>query len=108
MQAKDEKFVRNGIGTVILLSVLLLLLGCWSVGAAEGWQLRLVNDNGFGDANNLGVGRIYGTDDYLYIGTWNWVDGTKVYRSRDGNNYELISPGGLGGVAQADAAFINL
>ena len=47
-------------------------------------QLRRVNGDGFGNPNNIGVGRVHVTQGYLFAGTWNNVEGMIVYRSRDG------------------------
>ncbi|MET0153000.1 MAG: hypothetical protein ABW298_10395 [Candidatus Binatia bacterium] len=58
-------------------------------------QLRQVNGDGFGNPNNIGIGRVHATQGYLFAGTWNNAEGMIVYRSRDGVNFEQISPGGI-------------
>jgi len=67
--------------------------------SSGGSRLRQVNGNGFGNPNNIGVGRVHATQGYLFAGTWNDVEGMIVYRSRDGENFEPISRGGIDGNA---------
>jgi len=64
--------------------------------AEEGWQLRLIDDTGFGDPYNTGITRMSAYGNYLYLGTWNSAEGCEVYRSADGESWELINTAGFG------------
>ncbi len=68
-----------------------------SSAATSAEQLRRVNGDGFGNPNNIGVGRVHAAQGYLFAGTWNNVEGMTVYRSRDGETFERISQGGIDG-----------
>lgn len=83
----------------IMLLIAALALSC-GVGAwaEEGWRLRMIDDKGFDDPWNVGVGRLAPFGDYLYLGTWNAKNGNKMYRSKDGETWQWISTGGLGSV----------
>jgi len=37
--------------------------------SSQAWQLRLIDDRGFDDPHNIGVGRITAHGEYLYLGT---------------------------------------
>lgn len=85
-------------------SLALVALGVASVNAvpassnaAAGGTLELANGDGFGNANNIGVGRVYTSQGYLFAGTWNEAEGMIVYRSRDGEHFEQISQPGING-----------
>ena len=74
-----------------LVVTILLVLCCATAPAKQVWRLRLVDDTGFGDLTNTGVGRIFAHGKYLYLGTWNGVKGCKVYRSSDGEAKTTLS-----------------
>lgn len=57
------------------------------------WQLRLIEDQGFGDLDNIGIGRVIANGEYLYTGTWNNESGAKMYRSRDGESWDMMGTG---------------
>jgi len=57
------------------------------------WQLRLIDDEGIDDPDNVGVGRVIAHGKFLYLGTWNNESGGKMYRSRDGDSWELMGSG---------------
>lgn len=57
------------------------------------WQLRLIDDTGFDDPDNVGVGRITAYGDFAYLGTWNNESGARMYRSRDGESWESMGTG---------------
>ncbi len=57
------------------------------------WQLRLIDDHGFGDPDNIGVGRVIAHGDFLYLGTWNTESGAKMYRSVNGESWDLMGTG---------------
>jgi hypothetical protein len=61
--------------------------------AEQAWQLRLLDDRGIDDGNNVGVGRVVAHGDRLYLGTWNNESGAKMYRSYDGETWELMGNG---------------
>ena len=63
----------------------------------QAWQLRLIDDMGFDDPDNIGVGRITAHGEHLYLGTWNGQYGAKMYRSGDGENWELMGSGSFSG-----------
>jgi hypothetical protein len=65
--------------------------------AVQAWQLRLIDDKGFDDPHNIGVGRMTAHGDYLYLGTWNNGTGAKMYRSSDGERWELMGSGSFTG-----------
>jgi len=64
--------------------------------AAEEWQLRLINDDGFGDPQNIAIGSMGVHGGYLYMGTWNFITGGNVCRSSDGKTYAPIGSAGFG------------
>jgi len=68
----------------------LRLWGC------EPSPLRLIDKSGFDDPLNTGIVKIKAHEDYIYLGTWNVANGGKVYRSGNGENWELTGSGGLG------------
>jgi len=59
----------------------------------QAWQLRLIEDQGFGDPDNIGVGRVIAHGDYLYLGTWNNESGASMYRSSDGDHWDMMGTG---------------
>ena len=61
------------------------------------WRLRLVDSGGFDDRSNRGITRMVAEGDYFYAGTWNIAVGTKIYRSRDGEEWVCISRPGIDG-----------
>jgi hypothetical protein len=63
------------------------------VNEPSAWQLRLIDDKGIDDPDNVGVGRVIAHGDFLYLGTWNNESGAKMYRSRDGESWELMGSG---------------
>ncbi|RPJ45684.1 MAG: hypothetical protein EHM21_09205, partial [Chloroflexi bacterium] len=68
---------------------------CSPSGNASTWT-RLAED-GLGNPNNLGIMAVKSYNGNLYAGTYNYVDGTNVYRSSDGADWEpLFAEGGWG------------
>ena len=63
------------------------------VNVQSAWQLRLIDASGIDDPNNVGVGRVIAHGEFLYLGTWNNESGGKMYRSRDGDSWELMGGG---------------
>ena len=47
------------------------------------WQLRLIEDQGFDDLDNIGIGRVIAHGEYLYAGTWNNESGAGAASSWD-------------------------
>lgn len=98
-------FMRNGahrrlMGVVAALALFMFSGSAVLAGGGHGHrpeQLRLINGDGFGNPNNVGVGRVHAAQGYLFVGTWNDVEGMIVYRSRDGETFEQISQGGVDG-----------
>ena len=86
-----------GLCAIFVLLPALVLICCGHAEAEEPWRLRLLDDKGFDDPDNIGVGRIFAHDECLYLGTWNAVVGCKMYRSKDGEHWQRISKGGLDG-----------
>lgn len=77
------------------IALFLLIPSCFCAYADDGWRLRLIDDVGFDDVHNVGVVRMASRGDSLYLGTWNSVSGTKVYRLK-GEVWERINEGGFG------------
>lgn len=65
--------------------------------AEDPWRLRMLNNDGLGDRNNVGVGRLAEHGDWLFLCAWNTQSGLKVYRSKDAQQWERISPDGFNG-----------
>lgn len=89
------------MNSIKLVGFSFLLLACASACTEEkiqqtivkelsAWQLRLIDDQGIDDPDNVGVGRITAHGEFLYLGTWNNESGAKMYRSRDGESWELM------------------
>jgi len=60
-------------------------------------ELRAINTNGFGVADNLGIVRILDAGNYLFLAISNPTLGATIYRSTDGEDWELISAHGIVG-----------
>jgi hypothetical protein len=58
--------------------------------------LKLIEDTGFGNPNNVGMGRLESIGGYLYVGTWNPRQGGILYRSRDLRHWSQINQPGFG------------
>ena len=58
--------------------------------AQTGW--RHVNENGFGDADNVRVTTLDVFDGRLYAGTWNVAGDAEVWRSDDGEAWSAFTP----------------
>jgi len=63
----------------------------------DDWHLRQLNNDGLGDKDNVGVGRLATHVDWLFLCAWNTQTGLKVYRSKDAEAWERISPDGFNG-----------
>src|SRR5688572_7762237 len=59
--------------------------------------LRALSLDGFGNPNNYGFHRLYQFQGYLWTVSGNTEQGAIVYRSRDGENFEAVSPPGIDG-----------
>ncbi|MGH2686315.1 MAG: hypothetical protein ACRDJP_12690, partial [Actinomycetota bacterium] len=91
------------LGLVLALSV---LPSVPASGTHQG-RLRMINGDGFGNPNNVGFTRLYAATpsnrsapsdvNCLFTASRNFVEGTIVYRSCDGERFEPISPPGING-----------
>lgn len=73
----------------------------WLPGA-NGWAddhgaLRAITTDGLGNPDNYGFHRLYQAQGYLFMPSGNWVEGAILYRSRDGENWQAVSPPGIDG-----------
>ncbi len=106
MHAISEKIAqRNSEMKLSKLLAICLMLATLFSGCSEqqapaaieagqtAWQLRLIEDQGFDDPDNVGVGRITAHGNFLYLGTWNNESGAKMYRSHDGQFWALMGRG---------------
>jgi hypothetical protein len=59
--------------------------------------LRAINTDGFGVADNLGIVRILDAGNYVFLAISNPTLGASIYRSTDGEDWELISAHGIVG-----------
>ncbi len=71
-----------------------------SVSSADEWRLRLIDNKGIDDPNNIGIARMTSFGEFLYLTTWNTESGGKLYRSRDGESWERIGEPGMNGNAK--------
>lgn len=82
----------------LMLAVLISSVSVTGISAAAASAgLQLINADGFGNSNNVGVGRVFEAQGYLFVGTWNTVEGAILYRSRDGKHFERIGAPGFNG-----------
>jgi hypothetical protein len=88
--------MRQSTSRIFLAAMTLALVLAGTTAFAHE-QLKLVNGDGFGNPNNVGIGRVFSAEGYLFVGTWNTVEGGIVYRSRDGRTFEQISTPGING-----------
>jgi hypothetical protein len=79
----------------LIILVVIAHAFCRESFAANEWTLRLIDDTGFGDPSNTGIVRMTTHSNYLYVGTWN-PNGCKIYRSTDGQTWNVISTAGFG------------
>lgn len=77
--------------------------GCevWRTGDGRVWEQVVGGQNpagsGFGNLHNVGAVSLTVFDNHLYVGTRNLVDGSELWRSRDGQNWQPVVGGKAGG-----------
>jgi hypothetical protein len=55
-----------------------------------------VNDDGFGDSDNMIIAHLIEFKNYLYAGTGNDADGGEIWRSSNGTDWNQVASGGFG------------
>jgi hypothetical protein len=75
-------------------AVLCLLATARALAADAG--LVLINDNGLGNPNNVGLSRLESYAGHLYVGTWNPSEGGVVYRSQNLRDWVQLNTPGFG------------
>ncbi len=60
-------------------------------------ELRAINTDGFGAVDNLGITAILNAGNYVFLAISNPTLGATIYRSTDGEDWELISAHGIVG-----------
>jgi len=58
-------------------------------------ELRAINTDGFGAVDNLGITAILNAGNYVFLAISNPTLGATIYRSTDGEDWELISSHGI-------------
>jgi hypothetical protein len=72
-------------------AALVVAIALWTLG---GTMVKRINNDGFGNPNNIGIVYMETHGGLLYAGTWNRVDGCLVYVSEDGETWTpVIEPG---------------
>ena len=74
----------------ILITTLALNLLVCTV-ALGGEMVSLINGNGFGNPNNIGLVHMETHEGRLYAATWNRVDGCLVYVTEDGESWTPVA-----------------
>ena len=73
----------------------------------RGTQWEMINESGFGDANNSEIPAMEVHGDYLYAGTQNWL-GCQVWRY-DGSSWERVDPSaGFGNMRNITASSMEV
>lgn len=68
----------------------------WRSATGNQGNWNVVETNGFGDTNNIVMPSSAVYNGYLYMGTWNKVTGTEVWRTSDGTNWTQVNSNGFG------------
>jgi hypothetical protein len=73
-----------------------VLLCATSMTTLGGEMVTQINEDGFGNPNNIGIVYMEVHEGRLYAGTWNPTDGCLVYASGDGEAWEPVNVPGFG------------
>lgn len=85
------------LATLGLLALISLGISVQAAAQDAHGTLRPITVDGLGNPNNYGFHRLYQFQGYLWTTAGNRAQGGIIYRSRDGENWEAVSPPGIDG-----------
>ncbi len=92
-----RQWINKTVARVLFGLVATLAFSISAHAQDEHGTLRPITVDGLGDPNDYGFHRLYHFQGYLWMTAGNRMQGGIIYRSRDGQNWEAVSPPGIDG-----------